>query len=203
MSTDHPVAVTIHSPTHFDRIQLVLRIAIAVAMAWLGFSAGWLAFMLYATLPIIAAVAISSTGSVGYLGDFAPGLWRVLRWLVQLSAYMMLVVDRFPTADDGVEVAIHFTGKPTIGSALIRLVTSVPSALLLSVLWVFAAISWLVAFGLVLIGGPVPPAVLAFPRGVVRWQARLLAYHASLIEEYPPFHLDTSDELPHAGHHAA
>jgi hypothetical protein len=33
-----------------------------------------------------------------------------------------------------------------------------------------------------------------FQRGVLRWEARLLAYHSSLIEQYPPFALDTGPE---------
>ena len=39
----------------------------------------------------------------------------------------------------------------------------------------------------------IPPSILAFQRGVLRWNARLVAYHASLVEEYPPFALDTDE----------
>jgi hypothetical protein len=37
------------------------------------------------------------------------------------------------------------------------------------------------------------PSILSFQRGVLRWQARLVAYHASLVEEYPPFSFETGD----------
>jgi hypothetical protein len=33
-----------------------------------------------------------------------------------------------------------------------------------------------------------------FHRGVIRWQARLLGYQASLVEPYPPFTVDTGAE---------
>jgi hypothetical protein len=49
----------------------------------------------------------------------------------------------------------------------------------------------------ILIDGHVPSGILAFQRGMLRWQARLLAYHASLIEEYPPFSFeDTQHPRP-------
>jgi hypothetical protein len=90
----HPVEVDVSSPGHFDRIQLLLRLGIAIVLGWIGITAGWLVCMLYATLPLIAAVAISSMGTRGYVDDFAPRTWRVVAWLLQLSAYMTLLVDR-------------------------------------------------------------------------------------------------------------
>ena len=43
-----------------------------------------------------------------------------------------------------------------------------------------------------------PSGVYEFLRGINRWEARLLVYLASLVEEYPPFSLDTSrlDQAP-------
>ena len=39
-----------------------------------------------------------------------------------------------------------------------------------------------------------PAALYDFQRGVLRWQARLLAYHASLVDEYPPLAFYTGPE---------
>jgi len=193
MTNDYPVQVEVTSPAHFDRIQLLLRIALAIVLGWFGITAGWLVCVLYGLLPLAAAVAISSVGTEGYVNDFAPQLWRVLAWLLQLSAYMSMLVDRFPTADEGnVQVNIRITGRPTIGSALLRLVTSIPSGLVLCVLGAISALLWLVGAVLVLLGGPMPPSILAYQRGLLRWQTRLVAYHASLVDEYPPFSFDTT-----------
>ena len=49
--------------------------------------------------------------------------------------------------------------------------------------------------GLLWLGLPVAAAVL---RGIVRWEARLLAYHASLTDCYPPFTLETGSVSPAA-----
>ena len=194
MSGDYPVHVVVNSPATFDRVQLLLRIALAVALGWVGITAGWLICMLYGMLPVVAAIASSSIGNERFANEFAPRLWRVLRWLLQLSAYMLLLVDRFPTGDDtGVHIDLQPTGKPTAGSALVRLITSIPSGLVLIVLWCVSGFLWLIAAGLVLLGGPMASSILAFQRGVLRWQARLVAYHASLVDEYPPFSFDTED----------
>src|SRR5512141_1658722 len=100
MRSDYPVHVEVASPPKLERIQLLLRIALAVVLGWFGVTAGWLVWALYALLPLIAAIAISSVGGTSYATDMGPKLWRVLTWLLQLSAYMMLLVDRFPTGGD-------------------------------------------------------------------------------------------------------
>ena len=157
--TEAAIHLEVRSPLRFDRIQLLLRIALAIALGWVGITAGWLACLLYVTLPVIAALAISSGGGERFQRDFAPRLWRVLRWLVQFNAYMMLLVDRFPTGDDdAVHVDVCCTARPSPGSALARLVTTIPSALVLAVLGCVSGFLWLVGALLILLGGPLPVA---------------------------------------------
>jgi hypothetical protein len=191
---DYPVHVDVASPPRLERIQLLLRVALAVVLGWLGITAGWLVCTMYVLLPVIAAIAISSRGSTGYPTEVGPKLWRVLAWLLQLSAYMMLLVDRFPTGGDyPARPEIRFTGQPTIGSALLRLATSIPSGVVLVLLWCVSTVLWLMAAVLVVVGATVPEPILAYQRGVLRWQARLVAYHASLVDEYPPFSFGPED----------
>lgn len=190
--SNYPVQITVMPPAHFDRIQLLLRLVIAVVLAWIGTTAGWLVCALYLALPVLAAVAISSLGSASYLASFAPRLWRVLAWLLQFSAFMALVTDRFPTGDGGdIQINIRFTGRPTIGSSLARFLMSIPSGFVLGLLWIVSGVLWLIGAVIVLIGEPMPRSIFAFQCGVVRWQARLVAYHASLVEEYPPFSFES------------
>ncbi|MCE9575527.1 MAG: DUF4389 domain-containing protein [Deltaproteobacteria bacterium] len=194
MQVDYPVHVEVETPAHFERIQLLLRLALAIALGWVGVTAGWLVCTLYAALPVVAAIAISSGGGSRYRDEVAPRIWQVLRWLLQFSAYMSLLVDRFPTDGDvGVDATLRPTGTPSIGSALLRLLTSIPSGLVLCVLWFISGILWVIAAVIVLLGGDMPPSIAKFQRGVLRWSARLVAYHASLVEEYPPFAFETDD----------
>ncbi|HSD90279.1 MAG TPA: DUF4389 domain-containing protein [Kofleriaceae bacterium] len=191
--TDYPVQLDVTSPAHFARVQLLLRIAFAIVAGWLGVTGGWVACVLFAVLPLVAAIAMSSYGREKYLTDSAPKIWSVLNWLIELSAFMLLLTDRFPVRheEDALHSEIRFTGKPTIGSALIRLLTSIPSAIVLFFISIVSGFVWLIGAFLILVGAPMPHWVTAYQLGVLRWQARLIAYHASLVEEYPPFALDT------------
>jgi len=193
MTTEYPVQVEVTSPSRFDRVQVLLRIALSIILGWIGITAGWIICMMFGVLPLIAAIAISSVGAVRYHSEIATRVWRVLGWFLELWAYMALLVDRFPIERGDVRIDIRFTGVPTIGSALSRLITSIPSGIVLSVLWFVSGVVWLVAAVIVLLGGAMPASILAYQRGVLRWQARLVAYHASLVEEYPPFSIDTDE----------
>lgn len=191
MSSDYPVQIDVTSPPHFDRVQLLLRIGIAIVLGWLGLTAGWMVCLLFGALPLIAAVGISSERDA-YLKEVAPPIWSVLAWMLQLSAYMLLLVDRFPTENArSVVTEIRYTGHPATGSALGRLITSIPSGMVLMLLWCVSGVLWVVAALAVLLGLPMPRSILAFQRGVLRWQARLVAYHASFVAEYPPWSFDT------------
>ena len=197
MSNDHPVQIDVVSPVHFDRVQLLLRVGLAIVLGSVGLTAGWLVCLLYGALPLIAAIAISSEGGA-YLPEVAPQIWRVLEWLLRLSAYMLLLVDRFPTGEArSVVIAIRYTGRPTVGSALARLVTSVPSGIVLMLLWCVSSALWIVAALAILLGLAMPRSILAFQRGILRWQARLVTYHASLVAEYPPWSFDTETPSSH------
>lgn len=192
MSVDNPVQIDPRSPEHFDRLQILVRIGLAVVAGWLGLQGGWLAGFAFLTLPLIAAIEISMLGGERYLREIAPTLWSALSWLLRFHAYMCLLVDRFPTDETtDVEVQIACSGRPTVGSALARFVTSIPSVAAIAVLGCVSSVLWPVAALFVLVQQRVPQPILAYQRAVLRWQARLLAYHASLVAEYPPWLLDT------------
>ena len=107
-----------------------------------------------------------------------------------------MLTDRFPTErpENTVRFDIQPSGAPTVGSALLRLIYSIPSAFVLSLLSFVSAIVWLIAAVMVLLNETYSEGLYDFQRGVVRWGARLLAYHASLVDTYPPFSLDTGPE---------
>lgn len=200
----YPVQLEVTSPARFDRIQLLLRLAISCALGWVSSIAGWLPGLVFVALPLIAAVALSTRGAQGYLDKTGPAVWRVVSWLIGLSAYMLLLTDRFPTTEStGVRIDLQVGGKPTIGSALLRLILSIPSAVVLGLLGIVSWLLIIVGAVMILIDNQVPAGILAFQRGVLRWQARLLAYHASLVDEYPPFSFEADVPRPGDQIHAS
>lgn len=197
----YPVQIEAASPLRFDRVQLALRLVIAIALGWVGISAGWLGCALFLALPVVAAVVISTRGAQAYLDDTGPKVWRVVSWLLAFSAYMLLLTDRFPAGEPtGVQIQIRPDARPTTSSALIRLITSLPSGLVLALLGFVSSVLFVIGAVMILIDQQVPGWILGFQRGVLRWQARLAAYHASLVDEYPPFSFEVDPAQP--GDHA-
>jgi len=52
------------------------------------------------------------------------------------------------------------------------------------------------SFGMILVAQRVGPHAFAYLVGLQRWSIRLLAYQASLVDEYPPFSLSELASLP-------
>ena len=194
MSTTYPVNVEIESPPRFDRTLVLLRILLAIVLAWIGITSGWVACALFAGLPLLAAISIARNGAGRYLNEDGPRIWRGLTWLLQLSAFMILLTDTLPsTTHQPVRFELRTTGNPTVGSALLRFITSIPSGIVMCLLGFVAGFLLVIALMFALISAHVPHMLLAYLRGMLRWQTRLVAYHASLVDEYPPFSFDTSD----------
>ena len=192
----YPVQLVVAPPRQYERIQVVLRLMIAIALGWIGITAGRLLFLLYLVLPVLAAISLLTRGAGWYQAQAAPRLWRVISWLLAFDAYMLLVTDRFPVELDGdVHVTMQIVARPSTQSALLRLLTSIPSALALLLLGILSGLFALCALITILIDRSVPAWILSFQEGFLRWQARLDAYHASLVDEYPPFSF-VHDEHP-------
>jgi hypothetical protein len=201
MTTTHAVHVDVESPRHYDRSQLLLRLLLGAVVGAIGVTGDWLAGVVFGLLPLIAAIGLSTRNNTRFFTEVAPGISKVVRWLMQLSAYMLLLVDRFPMSNtEPVRIEIRCTGTPSVGSSLLRLLTSIPSAFVLMLLWCISCVMWIVGAITILVDRRVPELVLAFQRGVLRWQTHLLAYHASLVDEYPPFSFDggAHDHSPRA-----
>lgn len=188
--TAYPVQLEITSPPRFERIQLIVRLAIAIFLGWIGISLGWLTMVLFFALPVFAAILVPARGPDGYLQNTSARVWPYATWLFAFGAYMLLVTDHVPVDRvTPVRSELHPTGRPTIGSAVLRLLTSIPSAFVWCLLGI---VSWLLcvfSYFTVLFSRKVPESIVAFQTGYLRWGARLFAYHASFVEEYPPFSL--------------
>ncbi len=181
---DYPVVFEVTRPSKFERPQVFIRI---VAYFLLGLVIS----LAYWGLPIIAAIWSSQKGSQRFLEEDGPKITGWLRWLNALTAYTYLLTDRFPSDEDpSVRFEVQPSGSPSVGSALLRLITSIPSLIVLSILNWVAGIIWLIGAVMILVQETYPESLYDFQCGVVRWQARLLAYHASLVPAYPPFAFD-------------
>ncbi|KYF88150.1 hypothetical protein BE17_35450 [Sorangium cellulosum] len=203
--TSYPVTFTVTRPWKLDRVQLLVRVLLLSALSLAGVTVGLVMMLAYLALPAVAAALVYQKGSARFLAEDGPRLTRVLVWLAAAFAYLFLLTDRLPL-DHPAKTArldIEPTGTPTAKNALMRLFTSLPSAIVLALLCCVAYLAWLVSAVSILFTERVPTVIYDFQCGVLRWQARLLAYHTSLVDQYPPFAFDPGpvDGTPrdHAG----
>lgn len=196
MATAYPVTFDVSRPEKFERPHVFLRVLVAIILAILAGAIGWILGLVYLVFPVLAAIFVSQKGSEKYLEEDGPRMTGWLRWVLALYAYLGILTDRFPTEkpEEIVRFEVSTGGSPTVGSALLRLIYSIPSAFVLGLLSIASAVIWVIAAVMVLIQESYPGGLYNFQRGILRWEARLLGYHASLVDEYPPFALDTGPE---------
>ena len=189
MSIEHAVHYAVERPARFTRLQLAARLVAFLALGVLGLTFGTLMAFAYLALPVFAATRIASRGPVAYLDEDGPLVTRVLAWLAAISAWTGLVAEHLPARDpdETVHLAITRAGQPTPSSALWRVVTGIPSVLVLALLGCIGCLVWLWAAITVLVDEKIGAGAFGYLVGLQRWALRLLAYQASLVEEYPPF----------------
>jgi len=185
----YPVGFYVERPPRFQRAHVFLRVALLIIIGWLGHPFG----LLWLGLPVVAAIMVSKKGGRRYLDEDGPKVAQVLEWLVGLVAYLALLTDRLPgDRDEPVRFEVERAGSPAVGSALLRVLYAIPSLIALAILIFAGAIAWVIAAVLVLVNESYPEGLWRFLRALVRWQACLFAYLASLVDRYPPFRLETN-----------
>ena len=190
----YPAALETAFPPRFERVQVLYRVLLLIAVGFLHQMVGSLAGVLYLFLPLAAGLSIYRNGGIGLRHEETRAFISVIDWALSFYAYFLFVTDRFPLAREReARLSIEAVGSPRVGSALTRLVTTLPHAIVLTVLG-FASVIVAIAIAIsVLVTGKCPDALHTFQRDVVAWIGRVLAYHASLVDTYPPFSLTTGD----------
>lgn len=184
----YPVVFEVERPPAFDRAHVLLRIALLVLLGWIGEPFG----LLWLGVPVVAAILIAQKNGQRYVDEEGPLVTRVLTWIVDVLAYLALLTDRLARSEGHpVRFEVERSGAPTVASALLRVLYVIPSLLVLAVLNFFGAIVWVIAVVCVLVNERYPASLWRFLCGLVRWEARVLAYLASLVEAYPPFRLSS------------
>lgn len=204
MTADYPVHYSIAQPPRFSRITLLVRALAFLALGVVGVSFGSVFLFAYLALPVIAAIRVAGAAdSSAYLREDRPRVVAGLRWLAAICAWTGLVAERLPGRSPAETVTLELDETPhreiTPGSAIWRIIAGIPSALVLAILCWLGMFVWLWAALSILFTERVGPGAFHYLVGLQRWSIRLLAYQASLIDEYPPFSFsDGAPGLPAA-----
>ena len=184
----YPVALDLERPPAFQRAHVLLRVALLVVIGWIGHPLG----LLWVGIPVVAAILVSQKGGQRYLDENGPTVIRVLNWILDVTAYAALLTDRLPgPGRHPVRFEVVRSGTPTPTSALLRILYAIPSLLVFAFLMFVGSIVWVVALVSVLVNERYPVGMWRFLRALLRWEACLFAYLASLVDPYPPFTLET------------
>ncbi len=127
------------------------------------------------------------------LSDFE--LW-VLRWQARTTSYVMLFRDEYPPfgeaeypTDYRVQQQLENRNRLTVGFRFILLIPHFIVLIFLNIGWVVTTI---IAWFAILFTGKYPQSLEGFGLGVFSWTARVQAYSFLLVDQYPPFSLDTT-----------
>ncbi|HEV3404922.1 MAG TPA: DUF4389 domain-containing protein, partial [Gaiellaceae bacterium] len=182
----YPVTFDLERPGKMSRAHVFLRIVILVLVSWIAGSGGGLG-LVYLGLPAAAAILISQKGGERYLVEDGERVTGWVAFIVGVVSYLALLTDELPGGGRlPVRLEIVRSGSPTVGTALLRIVKAIPSALVLALIGFAGWIVSLIAAISILLKEDYPEGLWNFQRGIVRWEARLLGYLASLVEPYPP-----------------
>jgi Domain of unknown function (DUF4389) len=196
VSASYPVTFDLTRPAAMSRAHVFLRILILVLVSWIAGASGWLG-LVYLGFPAAAAILVAQKGGERYLDEDGERVTGWIAFTVGVLAYVALLTDELPGGDKPpVRVAIVRSGSPTVARALLRIISAIPSALVLALIGLVSWAVWLIAATSILLNERYPEGLWRFQRGVIRWEARLLAYLASLVDPYPPFALDTASSNP-------
>ena len=179
----------------YDRTQVAIRLLIILVLSIIG-ALGWANGLLYLGIPVVAAVLISQKSAKTYLAESEQNITLWLRYIISFYAFIGLLTDKLPTKDSRETVRFEVTpaGEPTAGNVLLRIILAIPHAIVLALLGIVAFVLLVIAAVMVVVGESYPEGIFGFLRGYLRWQVRLFVYLAGLVEEYPPFALDTGEE---------
>ena len=185
-------------PMRMDRLHVLIRLVLLGAVATAGLSSFY--WLLYLAVPVVVALIVSDEGADYYMEQDAPRAARILQWLAGAYAYLWLLTDEMPTAQPGgtVELEIELHAEPTVRSAFVRIVTSLPALIVLALLSVVAAVLWVFGALSILVMRRVPLGVSDFIAMKLQYQFRLLAYHLSLVDEYPAVEGLSPHDEPHS-----
>ncbi len=190
--TTNPVRFHAGPLTDRDPVHVALRLVLLLALALIGCSSAY--WFLYVALPGTAAWLIAQHGARQFLGRDSRRIVAILRFIAAAYAYLWLLTDTLPGTDgeEAIELEVDPQGAPTTGSALLRLLYSVPALLLLALLSVVGAVLWVIGAAGILAWRRLPDWIGDYMALTLRYQFRLLAYHLSIVDRYPTVHEESA-----------
>ena len=160
--TTYPVTFDLDRPAKMGRAQLFLRILLLILVSWIAGSGGGLG-LVYLGIPVVVAILIAQKGGERYVAEDGERVTSWLTFIVGLLAYVALLTDELPSSSRSVvRLDIVRSGSPTVGTALLRILQAIPSALVLALIGIVGSIVWVVAAVFILLNESYPETLWNF-----------------------------------------
>ena len=163
------------------------------------------AFRIFTVIPIVIIVATISSAVFGGLvlmllfRQKYPRWWytwnlELSRFTNRVSAYLLLMDDRYPATDDDQAVRLEWpevTGAElSRGLPLVKWFLAIPHFIVLSFLTIPVFFVAIYVWFVIVFTGRYPRGAFDFFEGFLRWGNRVSGYSFALVTDvYPPFSL--------------
>ncbi len=211
-SPSYPVTVRVDPVTEpRNKMTVAFRIILAIphallvgGLAYVGFTFGFFneyggAFSTGVLGAVAGVCAVICWFAILFANQHPQGLKDLclfyLRWRTRAVAYFALFRDDYPPFGDeeyaaGIEVAVA-EGDRDKTSVALRIIYAIPHLLILWALGIAWTVTTIIAWFAILINGTYPEGLYNFGIGVFKWSLRVEAYMLLLVDEYPPFSLES------------
>jgi len=184
MADSYQISVTYPAqPSEHEPVSVFIRLLVMAFLA--PIVVGLAAYL----APLYVAISVARHGAAGFRERHGAFFRDYLGYIVGLNAYTYFLADDMPdwAKPGSVSVDLHGEASPSVGSALLRYILNIPHFILLGILGYAAILLWFVAAIMVLLKKPIPEFVPDFMQRYCSYGARVVGYHASMTDEYPPF----------------
>ncbi len=167
-------------------------------------------FRIFAAIPIAIVLAAVTNGGAGVVTVATllmivfrqkyPRWWfdwnlELLRFTNRVTAYFLLLDDRYPSTDEQQSVHLDFPYPDARQGLnrwlpLVKWLLAIPHYVALFFLSIATLVVYVISWFAILFTGHYPRGLFTFVEGVLRWSNRVTGYAFTLVtDRYPPFRL--------------
>jgi hypothetical protein len=195
-AVSYPVTFTLEAPVEIARWRPFVHWLLVIPQF----------FVLYVLQTVASVCAFIAWFAILFTGKLPVGLAGLLtmfvRYQTRVTTYALYLREPYPPfafdtteADPGDDPPVRVDADPALEdrnrvTVFFRWLTVIPSALVLAVIGIGAAIAVFIGAFAILVTGRWPEGLRTFVLGYLRWGVRLSGYALLLTDEYPPFSLD-------------
>jgi hypothetical protein len=189
----YPVSLEFDGPEQVSRLSTAFRLILALPLLFFLAVIGWAGNGILFGLVIAHWLTLLVRGGrpVGWIGS---AMVAMLRFYARAYAYLLLLTDEYPALEGNWFLQVEMQRPERLRRRQIffwKTLAVIPHLFCLAILWFAVAVCEVIAWFAILFTGRFPTGLRNFVVGWLRWYLRVIAYWASLRDEFPPYSLSS------------